>query len=538
MSIGAALDLREERDRFVAFAFAAADLLVQLDGRQRVVFASGAAQSLLGLQAGALPGRHFAEFVDEADKIYFRRLLEGLKQRGRIEAATLLLHRADGQRVRVMAGGCCFTDRSNDFFLSFTHMIAAAPAAEAGRDPETRLLSPKIFTEVAAQLAQAPDDGTGNQMVMLHVGGLAALEDGLPEASRHHLRSEMAGLLRSASSGGDAAAQVDRETFSVVQTIGTDATELSFGLQAVARAAEPGAKLAVTAATVSLDAHGLGDHDAGKALAYCITKFAESKGDGFTMSSLSNGFSEMVNKTLARVAEVRSVLADGKFTLVYQPIVTLSGGALHHFEVLTRFAPGQSPFELISFTEEVGMVEEFDLAVCEKALRIARRTPVQHRLALNLSGRSIQSSSFVSRLIALVTELAPDQRKIMFEITESAAIQNLDEAEGVIKLLRRRGHALCLDDFGAGFSAFTYLRRFEVDFVKLDGKFLQSAFTRPRDAALVKSLTQLCRDLGCATIGEMIETATEAMAAQELGIDYGQGYWFGKPAAAPGFGPV
>src|SRR5580704_10476245 len=178
MSVGAAPDLREERDRFVAFAFAAADLLVQLDGRQCVVFASGAAQSLLGLPAATLPGRNFADFVDGTDKIYFRRLLEGLRQRGRIEAATLLLHRADGQRVRVMAGGCCFTDRSDDFFLSFTHMIATAPATEAGRDPETRLLSPKIFTEVAAQLAQAPDDGAGNQMVMLHVGGLAALEHG------------------------------------------------------------------------------------------------------------------------------------------------------------------------------------------------------------------------------------------------------------------------------------------------------------------------------------------------------------------------
>lgn len=83
-----------------------------------------------------------------------------------------------------------------------------------------------------------------------------------------------------------------------------------------------------------------------------------------------------------------------------------------------------------------------------------------------MSGRSIQSSSFLTRLVALVTELAPDQRKIMFEITDSAAIQNVDEAEAVIRMLRRRGHSLCLDDFGAGFSAFTYLRHFEVDFGK------------------------------------------------------------------------
>ena len=334
------------------------------------------------------------------------------------------------------------------------------------------------------------------------------------------------------------AAQVDRETFSVVQTKGADTTELSFGLEAVARATEPTAQLTVTAATVALDAGALDDRDAGRALAYCIKQFAETKGAGFTMSSLSNGFSEMVNQTMARVTAVRSTLADGKFTLVYQPIVALASGALHHFEVLTRFAPGQSPYELVSFTEEVGLAEELDLAVCEKALRMARRASVQHILALNLSGRSIQSSTFITRLMALVTELAPDQRKVMFEITESAAIQNLEEAEAVIRLLRRRGHPLCLDDFGAGFSAFTYLRQFEVDFVKLDGKFLNAAFTRPRDAALVKSLTQLCRDLRCATIGEMIETALEAKAAQDLGVEFGQGYYFGKPAAVLKYEPV
>ena len=267
-------------------------------------------------------------------------------------------------------------------------------------------------------------------------------------------------------------------------------------------------------------------------------QYAENKGANFTMSSLANGFSEMVNKTLARVTSVRSTLAGGNFSLVYQPIVDLKTNQLHHFEVLTRFAPGQSPFELVSFSEEVGLAEDLDLAVCEKAMREAARTHIPYTLALNLSGRSIQSASFISRLIQLVTELAPDQRKIMFEITESAAIQNLEDAEAVIRLLRQRGHPLCLDDFGAGFSAFTYLRRFEVDFVKLDGKFLNSAFIRPRDAALVRSLTQLCRDLRCATIGEMIETNVEAKASKDLGVDFGQGYYFGKPAAVPRYEPV
>jgi EAL domain-containing protein (putative c-di-GMP-specific phosphodiesterase class I) len=140
--------------------------------------------------------------------------------------------------------------------------------------------------------------------------------------------------------------------------------------------------------------------------------------------------------------------------------------------------------------------------------------------------------------MALVFELAPDQCKIMFEITESAATQNVDEADGVIRMLRRLGHPLCLDNFDAGFSAFTYLRPFEVDFVTLDGTFLNAACNRPRDAALVKSVTQLCRDRHCATIGEMSENQTEAKAAQTLGVNFGQGYYFSKPGATPKYARV
>ena len=536
--MSAMTELREERDRFVAFAFAAADLLVQLDSERRVKFASGASQALLGVAAAALPGRDFRDFIDPRDQAYFTRLLGTLLVRGRIESAAVLVQRPDGERFRVMVGGCCFPGKSPDFFLSLTHLAAAFPIGDEARDPETRLLSPEAFTEAATQMALSPRDPAGSQMVMLHVGGLAALEDGLSEDARSQLRGEMAALLRSSSSGGDAAAQVDRETFSVVQTKGTDTTELTFGLQAVALATEPGAELSISAATVALDAGTLDDQDAGRALAYCIKQYAENKGANFTMSSLANGFSEMVNKTLARVTSVRSTLAGGNFTLVYQPIVDLKTNHLHHFEVLTRFAPGQSPFELVSFSEEVGLAEDLDLAVCEKALREAARTHIPYTLALNLSGRSIQSSSFISRLMQLVTELAPDQRKVMFEITESAAIQNLEDVEGVIRLLRQRGHPLCLDDFGAGFSAFTYLRRFEVDYVKLDGKFLNAAFKRKRDAALIRSLTQLCRDLRCATIGEMIETGVEARASLDLGVDFGQGYHFGKPSPTPRYDPA
>jgi EAL domain-containing protein (putative c-di-GMP-specific phosphodiesterase class I) len=528
-------DLREERDRFVAFAFAAADLLVQLDAGRRIGFVSGAAQALLDVPASVLPGRDFRDFVDPRDISFFDRLLDGIGLRGRIEPAALLLRRADGTRSRVMVGGCCFTGKTGDIFLAMTHLPSLDPA---DRDPETRLLTAAGFTETATRMALSPREPEGSQMVMLHLGGLSVLEDGLPPEACGRLRGEIAALLRSGSLGGDAAAQLDRETFSLVQKQGEDAMQLSFGLKAVAQSIDPNVSLAVTTATVSLDASELGDQDAGRALAYCIKQFADSEGADFALSSLGHGFADMVNRTMARVTEVRSTLGQGAFTLAYQPIVALATGKLHHFEVLARFVPGQSPYELVTFSEEVGLAEELDLAVCEKALRAARSAAVPEHIALNLSGRSIQSAGFMQRLTAMIGELVREPRFVIFEITESAAIQNLDEADHVIQALRRRGHPLCLDDFGSGFSAYTYLRRFPVDFIKLDGAFLRSAFNNPRDAALVRSLALLCRELQCGTIGEMIETRSEAAASKALGIDFGQGYHFGRPAAEPRYDGV
>ena len=92
---------------------------------------------------------------------------------------------------------------------------------------------------------------------------------------------------------------------------------------------------------------------------------------------------------------------------------------------------------------------------------------------------------------------------------------------------------MCLDDFGAGAAGFQYLRRLAVDFVKIDGAFLRAAAENARDRALIASLASICRELRCATIGEMIETEKEARAAAALGIDFGQGWHFGRPGPLP-----
>ena len=118
----------------------------------------------------------------------------------------------------------------------------------------------------------------------------------------------------------------------------------------------------------------------------------------------------------------------------------------------------------------------------------------------------------------------------MFEITESARIEDLGEANRFIQGLRQAGHEVCLDDFGAGSAALRYLHALEIDVVKIDGQYVRSAMETPRNQAFLKAVAGLCHDLGIATIAEMIEDEPCAQMLRECRVRYGQGYMYGKPA--------
>jgi len=117
-------------------------------------------------------------------------------------------------------------------------------------------------------------------------------------------------------------------------------------------------------------------------------------------------------------------------------------------------------------------------------------------------------------------------------------ITRVDEVNGRLQALRAAGFKVCLDDFGAGANSFHYLRSFEVDYVKIDGAFGSAASGNPRDARLLRSIAEFCRETGIATIGEKIESEAQAVEFERLGLTHGQGYHFGKPLAHPQATPL
>jgi EAL domain-containing protein (putative c-di-GMP-specific phosphodiesterase class I) len=119
----------------------------------------------------------------------------------------------------------------------------------------------------------------------------------------------------------------------------------------------------------------------------------------------------------------------------------------------------------------------------------------------------------------------------MFELTESATVSDYKQMNDAIQGLRQRGHAFCLDDVGAGASSLLYIRNFEVDYAKIDGSYIRNIQNNPKNLAFVKTIVNLCHDIGMDVIAEMVETPEEKEILLGLGVGLGQGYLFGRPSS-------
>jgi EAL domain-containing protein (putative c-di-GMP-specific phosphodiesterase class I) len=222
--------------------------------------------------------------------------------------------------------------------------------------------------------------------------------------------------------------------------------------------------------------------------------------------------------------------------LLFQPVVTLRSRMVHHYEALLRPSPMadtlcQTTQEFVNCAEALGLAEELDLAVMEQVLVTLDRAK-SCSIAANISGLSMQSESFRTRLLKLLP--SGSYRRLLVELTETAEIEDTAAAAAMLERLREQNIGLCLDDFGAGAAAFRYVRDLPVDYLKIDGAYVHGALGGQRHRKVVTSMLELARSVGAETIAEMIETNELARLMEELGCTFGQGWLFGRPGPLPG----
>ena len=533
----AAADLRYERDRFVAFAFASADAFLELDSAQVVQYATGAVQWLAGSSPENLRGKPLLDWGDKSDRPLLKAALATAEKQGRFGPLGLRISPEGRKEILVTAFGTHLPVRGGRTFvaLSARRMGAGDERSESEIDQATGLLEKGAFGEMAQKaMKAASESGRPYNMTLLDLDGIDELKERLGDEAADELVADISAHMQANSVNGESAGRIEDDKFGIVHDADLDVDALKETIATKTKEADPkGEGLEVGGATVDLQSE-MSEADNARALLYTINKFSESHGD-FTIAELSGGYKQMLDDTRDKIATFKTIIAEGAFDVLLQPIVDLGHRGVPHYEALARLrsmGKDSSPYQFITFAEEVGVIGDFDIAMCQKVIKkikSARKQGDALSIAVNLSGRSLESPAFVERLHEMLKDCGDIRDELMFEVTESAKITDLESTNAFLQSLRDLGHHVCLDDFGAGAAAFQYLRALDVDYVKIDGVYVREEFTTPNGKVFLKSMASLCSDLKIQTVGEFVETEEVAQFLHQVGVNYGQGYLFGKP---------
>jgi EAL domain-containing protein (putative c-di-GMP-specific phosphodiesterase class I) len=245
------------------------------------------------------------------------------------------------------------------------------------------------------------------------------------------------------------------------------------------------------------------------------------------------------------VSKLARACDESRFELFYQPIVPI-GAAVHereHFELMLRLRDEAgalvTPAEFIPAAERYNVMQSIDRWVVRQALdRLVHRTGAGIKpftIAVNLSGTSLNDERFLEYLIAELSNSELAAGAMCFEITETAAIANLDNVVYFMRELKARGCHFALDDFGSGLSSFMYLKTLPVDYLKIDGQFIENVTRDPVDRSMVEAIGQVGKAMGIQTIAERVESAEVLAELGRLGISHAQGFHIAAPRSTKEF---
>lgn len=236
--------------------------------------------------------------------------------------------------------------------------------------------------------------------------------------------------------------------------------------------------------------------------------------------------------------QIEDALENHNFILHYQPILELKSNTVEHYEVLIRMHHPETgdislPGKFIEVAEQVGLIRNIDQLVINsgiKKLAEMQKQGIRGRFAINLSASIIDAPMLLPLLKKLIKKYDIDPAGLIFEVTETVAVSNLQKAKAMMLAIKALGCQFSLDDFGVGFSSFNYMRELPVDIIKIDGIFIKDLDKNADDQLFVKALVDVAKGLGRKTIAEFVENRAVLTLLRTYGVDFAQGYYIGRPA--------
>jgi len=262
----------------------------------------------------------------------------------------------------------------------------------------------------------------------------------------------------------------------------------------------------------------------------------EAGRDSYTLLDLNEASRTKSAAHTAWADRIEAALDENRFVLHAQPIVDLHTGVVESAELLIRMLDDNGslipPSRFLYIAERLGLITEIDRWVIGEAvglLKTVQAVAPQFRLEVNLSGKSIGSANLSSFIRNAVAEAEVDPSGLVLEITETAAVSDIQSARQFAEELQQAGCRFALDDFGAGFGGFYYLKHLPFDFLKIDGEFVVNCATTPTDQLILTSIVDIARGMKKETIAEFVGDKITLDTIRRAGVDHAQGYFIGAP---------
>jgi len=515
---------------------ALAPVVLEVDSNEIITHIVGSPSKLLGASSDDLVGQNFADFIHDKDGAIWRLIRHKIVNATNLGPLPLRLSGGEGDLGAFEVYVAHAVAGKGALLLSIAPYQGQLSLGENKRPASsaTRKFTKHDFGPLARRLegyVKETDKGIADALIGL--AGINDQKEGEAETSLWALYS----LLHDAASENAATnmAKQKREGFEQGERAQKKAAqEDSNAVQGAVREAFQQKGRETNYVTVAGE-DGISEAEAVKAAVYAMKKSAGA-GRALTMKALTGGYEKRLENVKNQLRAFKKIVVQERFEIALQPIVNIGSGELHHFEALARFDSEiyrGSPFEFMCFAEDIGVIQEFDLAMTMKVvslLKRMRRLGYDAGIAVNISGRSIQSQAFLRHFFRILEDCNDIRDLLTFELTESSQIEDLETTNRVLTRIRDFGHKVALDDFGAGAAGLQYLRVLKVDLVKIDGVYIRKGIEEEENRAFLRSMAELCAGMDIETVGECVENDAQRVFLEEIGVTYAQGWLYGKPA--------
>ena len=541
------------------------DAVITTDSEARIDYMNPVAESLTGWESREAQGRKIGEVLTiihdttrEATESPVVRCLREGQVLGLSDHTVLVSKR--GQEIAIQDSAAPIRDRAGNLIgavmvfhdVSKERRLHRALHYQASHDALTGLINRREFeNRLTAAVEDARQDKEARHALLyLDLDQFKLVNDTCGHPAGDQLLKQITGVLQSRIRNGDTLARLGGDEFGILlqDCVLDQALRVADSLRQAIRDYRFVWQDGVLAVGVSIGIVQITSESAtvanlmSQADVACYT--AKDAGRNRVELYRADNVPER-HREMHWVSKLTRACDESSFELFYQPIVPIGGNAeeREHFELVLRLQDESgswvAPAEFIPAAERYNVMSSIDRWVVRQALdRVVYRAASGMKpftVAVNLSGTSLNDERFLEYLIAELGNHSLTEGSMCFEITETAAIANLGNVVHFMRELKTRGCRFALDDFGSGLSSFMYLKTLPVDYLKIDGQFVENVARDPIDRSMVEAISQVGRAMGIRTIAERVESEEVLLELGRLGIAFAQGFHIAVPKPVKDF---